>query len=471
MALIFSISGIRGTIGPGTDNLNPENLIKFVAAFSKSLSLNKRNNRKLKIVIGRDSRVSGEMFLNLTINILVSLGVDVLNLGMATTPTVEMAVILEKADGGIIISASHNPMDWNALKLLNNKGEFLNKKEGQNILKEIDNKEIKFVGANNIGKVENNFSYHNRHILEILKLPLIMTDKIKKSNFKIVVDGVNSVGSLVVPELLKSLGVKNIININSEIKGKFNHNPEPIDRNLKQLCLAVKKNKADLGIAVDPDVDRLAIINEKGHPIGEEYTLVSIADYIFKNFSIFKNRYNKSSVSNLSSSMALEDLTISIGGRYEAAAVGEINVVEKMKKIKAVIGGEGNGGIIYPELHYGRDALVGIALFLSYLSTENKICSELREKLPNYFLLKEKITLNNKVDLNKILLAVEKKYQTEKILKIDGIKIIFKKNKSWIHLRRSNTEPIIRIYCEASNKKEALKIFSELDLFIKSFIN
>lgn len=471
MSLICSISGIRGTIGSGPENLNPENLIKFIAAFSEVLIFNKKNNKKIKVVIGRDGRVSGKMFLNLAINTLVSLGVDVLNLDMATTPTVEMAVILEKADGGIIISASHNPMNWNALKLLNNKGEFLNKKEGQKILKKINNKEISFVEVNNLGEVENNFSYHHKHILEILKLPLVNISRIKKSNFKIVVDGINSVGSLVVPEILKSLGVKNIININSDIKGKFNHNPEPIDKNLKQLCLAVKKNKADLGIAVDPDVDRLAIIDERGCPIGEEYTLVSVADYIFKNFSVFKNRYSKSSVSNLSSSMALEDLTISVGGRYEPAAVGEINVVEKMKRIRAVIGGEGNGGIIYPELHYGRDALVGIALFLSYLSTENKTCSELRKKIPNYFLLKEKIVLNSKIDLNKILLEIEKKYQAEKISKIDGIKIIFKKNKSWAHLRKSNTEPIIRIYCEASSKKEALNIFSELDLFIKNFIN
>ena len=267
------------------------------------------------------------------------------------------------------------------------------------------------------------------------------------------------------------MGVKKIININSEIKGKFNHNPEPIDKNLKQLCLVVKKNKADLGIAVDPDVDRLAIVDENGNCLGEEYTLVSIADYVLKNFSIFKNKYKKTGVSNLSSSMALEDLLKSYGGFYATSPVGEINVVEKMKKTKAVIGGEGNGGVIYPELHYGRDALVGIALFLSYLSSENKACSELRERLPNYFLLKEKIILNSKIDLSKILIAVEKKYQAEKILKIDGLKIVFKENKAWVHLRKSNTEPIIRIYCEALNKKEALSIFSELNLFIKKFIN
>lgn len=470
MSLICSISGIRGTIGPGSENLNPKNLIKFIAAFSKSLSLNKKNNKKLKIVVGRDGRISGEMFLGLTINILISLGVDVLNLGMATTPTIEMAIILEKADGGIIISASHNPKEWNGLKLLNNKGEFLNKKEGQKILEEIDDKEINFVEINKLGKVENNFSYHNRHILEILKLPLVSTNKIKKSNFRVVIDGINSVGALVVPELLKSLGVKNIISINSDIKGTFNHNPEPIDKNLKQLCLTVKRNKADLGIAVDPDVDRLAIIDEKGYPIGEEYTLVSIANYVFKNFSIFKNKYNKISVSNLSSSMALKDISFLRGGKHQVSAVGEINVVEKMKKNKAVIGGEGNGGIIYPELHYGRDALVGIALFLSYLSSENRTCSEIRKTLPNYFLLKEKIMLNNKANLDRILFKIENKYRSEKIIKIDGIKIIFKNKKAWIHLRKSNTEPIIRIYCEALNKKEALKIFSDLNLFINSFI-
>ena len=470
MSLICSISGIRGTIGPGPDNLNPENLAKFIIAFSKSLSLNKKNNKKLKIVVGRDGRISGEMFLGLTINMLISLGVDVLNLDMATTPTIEMAVILEKADGGIIISASHNPKEWNGLKLLNNKGEFLNKKEGQKILEEIDNKEINFVEINKLGQVENNFSYHNRHILEILKLPLVNTNKIKKSNFRVVVDGINSVGALVVPELLKSLGVKNIININSDIKGKFNHNPEPIDKNLKQLCSAVKNNKADLGIAVDPDVDRLAIIDEKGSPIGEEYTLISIANYVLKNFYIFKNKYNKISVSNLSSSMALKDVSFLRGGKYQVSAVGEINVVEKMKKNKAVIGGEGNGGVIYPELHHGRDALVGIALFLSYLSSENKTCSEIRKSLPNYFLLKEKIVLNNKINLDKILSKIENKYRFEKIIKIDGIKIIFKNKKAWIHLRKSNTEPIIRIYCEALNKKEALKIFSDVNLFINNFI-
>lgn len=471
MALICSISGIRGTIGPGKDNLNPDNLIKFISAFSKGLVLNKKNKKNIKIVVGRDGRISGDLFLNLTINILVSLGFDVLNLGMATTPTVEMAVIMEKADGGIIISASHNPMNWNALKLLNNKGEFLNKKEGEKIIEEKDQTEIAFVEVDKLGKVKNDFFYHQNHFAKILKLPLVAKNKIKKSNFKIVVDGVNSVGVIAVPELLEVLGVKKIININSEIKGKFNHNPEPIDKNLKQLCSAVKKNKADLGIAVDPDVDRLAIVDEKGNCLGEEYTLVSIADYVLKNFSIFKNKYKKIGVSNLSSSMALEDLLKSYGGFYATSPVGEINVVEKMKKTKAVIGGEGNGGVIYPELHYGRDALVGIALFLSYLSSENKACSELRKKLPRYFLLKEKIILNSKIDLSKILIAVEKKYQTEKILKIDGLKIVFKEKKAWVHLRKSNTEPIIRIYCEALNKKEALNIFSELNLFIKKFIN
>ncbi len=467
MSLICSISGIRGTIGPGQDNLNPENLIKFIAAFCRVLFLNKKNKKKLKIVVGRDGRISGKMFLSFTINTLISLGVDVLNLDLATTPTIEMAVILEKADGGIIISASHNPMNWNALKLINNKGEFLDKKDGEKILEEVKSSNIDFVDFKNLGTLTSNLFYHDKHIDEILKLSLVNKNKIKKANFKIVVDGINSVGSLVVPILLKSLGVKNIFNINSEINGSFGHNPEPIDKNLKQLCQSVKHYKADLGIAVDPDVDRLAIINEKGGPIGEEYSLVAIAEYVFKNFSNLNKKYKKGSVSNLSSSMALEDLSILNGAFYEASAVGEVNVVEKMKKTKAIIGGEGNGGIIYPDLHYGRDALVGIALFLSYLASEKKTCSQIRNLLPEYYILKEKIILNSNIDIDKILLNLEKRYNHCKIIKEDGLKIIFLDKRAWIHLRKSNTEPIIRIYCEAKNKKEALSIF---DNFYKIII-
>lgn len=467
MALITSISGIRGTIGPGDDNLNPLNLISFLAAFKEELDQKKRTSKNLKIVLGRDGRSSGAMFLSLATSTLLSLGVDVLNLDLATTPTVEMTVILEKADGGVIISASHNPMNWNALKLLNSKGEFLDKETGERVIARAKKGPIAFVAESKLGCLKNDFSYHFKHIDEILKLSLVKKSLIKSTPLKIVVDGVNSVGSLVVPQLLKALGIKEIISINSEIEGKFNHDPEPIEKNLKQLCQAVLKHQADLGLAVDPDVDRLAIVDDLGRPIGEEYTLVSVADYVFKNLSKFKNKYKAISVSNLSSSMALEDLSLRFGFKYQASAVGEINVVNKMKEVQAVIGGEGNGGIIYPELHYGRDALVGIALFLSYLVSSKQPCSELRKTWPQYFLLKEKIVLDSKVNIDKLLNRLEKKYQDQEIIKIDGLKIIFKNERAWVHLRRSNTEPLIRIYCEASSRSRAQNIFKEVSELLK----
>lgn len=471
MSLIISISGIRGTIGPGKDNLNPVNLMEFVTAFAQNLK-STSNKKRIKIVVGRDGRVSGQLFLNLSVNILLLLGVDVLNLDLATTPTIEMAVIKERADGGIIISASHNPMNWNALKLLNSKGEFVSALEGKNILKLLENKNFvaeSFVdlASLNIGKLTNNFAYHKKHIEEILKLKLINKKNISKANFKIVVDGINSVGAIAIPELLESLGVKNIVVINSEINGNFFHNPEPIDKNLKQLCWEVKKNKADLGIAVDPDVDRLAIIDETGKPIGEEYTLVTVADYVLQNFSQFKNKYKNNSVSNLSSSQALKDLTEKYHGKYFSSAVGELNVVEEMKKNKAVIGGEGNGGVIFPELHYGRDALVGVALFLSYLSAEKLKVSEVRKKMPNYFLMKERIELRQEFNTKKIVSRLKECYNNLGIITIDGVKFIMPDQRAWVHLRKSNTEPIVRLYIEAPSKKITQELFQQISKIIK----
>lgn len=467
MALITSISGIRGTIGPGNDNLNPLNFINFVLAFGDNLK-KKNRGKKIKIILGRDGRISGQMFLSLAIQSLISLGIDVLNIDLASTPTVEMAVINEKADGGVIISASHNPKEWNALKLLNNKGEFLSEKDSKKILFSANKKNFSFVGINDLGKYQENFSYDDIHIDKILKLPLINKKAIEKANFKVVLDGINSVGAIVGEKLLKNLGVKNIIVINQEIDGNFNHNPEPIDKNLQQLSLAVKKSRADIGLAVDPDVDRLAIVDEQGVFWGEEYTLVAAADYIFKNYKIFENKFKKNAVSNLSSSLALKDLVEKYQGKYFFSKVGEINVVEKTKKVKAVISGEGSGGIIYPCFHYGRDALVGIALILSYLSSERNKASEARKKLPNYFMVKEKIKLNSKVDTKRIFDKIEKRYRALEIIKIDGLKINFKKERAWVILRLSNTEPIIRVYCEAPTHKEAQKKFKEISGFINN---
>jgi phosphomannomutase len=458
MALINSISGIRGTIGPGEDNLNSLNYSLFVLAFAEFLKRKNEKKKKIKIVIGRDSRISGPAFLSLAVNNLIFLGIDVLNVDLATTPTIEMAVINEKADGGIIISASHNPKEWNALKLLNFKGEFLDKKSRLEISKIFQKKDFSFVSVDKIAKVEEKFNYEDFHIEKILKLSLLDIDKIEKADFKVVVDGVNSVGSLVVPKLLKKLGLKNIVVINNDIDGRFNHNPEPIDRNLKQLSVAVKKLKADLGIAVDPDVDRLALVDEKAEFFGEEYSLIAVSDYVLKK------KRGGNTVSNLSSSQALEDLSLKYGGRHYYSAVGELNVVDKMKKVRAVIGGEGNGGIIYPELHYGRDALVGIALFLSYLAEEKKTCSEIKKNLPSYFILKKKVEI--KGDIKKIFSKIEKDYKKYDIIKKDGLKIVLKKEKAWIHLRASNTEPIIRLYCEALNKKEAFQLLNKIKKII-----
>ncbi len=467
MALITSISGIRGTVGSGDSNLNPLNFINFVLAFGESLK-RKNKGRKTKIVLGRDGRISGEMFLSLATQSLISLGIDVLNINLASTPTVEIAVINEKTDGGIIISASHNPKEWNALKFLNNKGEFLNEKDGKKILSLAEKKNFSFVEVSDLGKYQENFSYDDVHIDKILKLPLINKKAIERADFKVVLDGINSVGAIVGKNLLKKLGVKNIIIINQEVDGDFNHNPEPIDKNLRQLSLAVKKLGADIGLAVDPDVDRLAIVDEQGNFWGEEYTLVAAADYIFKNYKIFQNKFKKNAVSNLSSSLALKDLAEKYQGKYFFSKVGEANVVEKTKKVKAAISGEGSGGIIYPCFHYGRDALVGIALILSFLSSERKKASEIRKELPGYFMVKEKIKLSSKVDTRKIFDKIEKRYKALEIIKIDGLKINFKKERAWVILRLSNTEPIIRIYCEAPTHKEAQKKFKEISDFINN---
>lgn len=466
MSLITSISGIRGTVGAGKDNLNPQNFINFVLAFAQFIKTNNKK-KKVKIVIGRDGRISGEYFLNLAVNALVFLGIEVINLDLASTPTVQVAVINEKADAGIIISASHNPKEWNALKLLNNYGEFLDKKSGEEVLKKAEQKDFPIVDIDNLGKIVKKDFYTDIHNQKILKLKLVDKNLIKKRDYKIVVDGINSVGSLAVYDLLKKLGLKKIIVINEKPNGHFAHNPEPIEKNLKQLCQVVKKEKADLGIAVDPDVDRLAFVDEKGVYFNEENTLVAVADYVLKNYKIFKNKYKKTAVSNLSSSLALRDVADKHQAKCFYSVVGEANVVAEMKKQKAVIGGEGNGGIIYPEFHYGRDALVGIALFLSSLANLNIKMSELKKNLPQYFLLKNKIELNKNLNIDKIFDSIEKKYKDFEISKIDGLKIIFSEKKSWIHLRRSNTEPIVRLYCEAPNKKLAESIFTEISQYLK----
>lgn len=449
MALIKSISGIRGTIGgKAGDNLTPLDITKFALAYGSII----KNKGGKKVVIGRDARVSGEMVYHLIVGNLISLGLDVVNLGLATTPTVEMAVTGENADGGIIITASHNPKQWNALKLLNEKGEFISEKTGQDVLKRANSSRFEFVDIDKLGKITEK-DYLDEHIAKILKIPFVDAEAIAAKKMKVVVDAVNSVGGIAVPKLLKALGVHEVICIACEPTGRFEHNPEPLPENLGKLCSEVTYNKADLGIAVDPDVDRLALIDEKGIPFGEEYTLVAVADYLLT--------YKKgSTVSNLSSSKALKDITLKHGCEYFASAVGEVNVVEKMKEVNAVIGGEGNGGIIYPELHYGRDALVGIALFLSHLATSNKSLHGLRSKYPNYVISKNKIQLEQGINLDLIMQKIAAKYKSYPQNTIDGLRIEI--NDDWVHLRRSNTEPIIRIYAESSTEKIANNIAQKM---------
>ena len=461
MTLIKSISGIRGTIGGQVgENLTPIDAVKFASAYGIWLK-QQRNKENFRVVVGRDARISGEMIQNLVMNTLVGLGIHVIDLGLSTTPTVEVAVPMEHADGGIILTASHNPKQWNALKLFNAKGEFLNGEEGAKILAIAETDTMQFADVDNLGKITKNQAYIDLHIDEVLKMPLVNKKAIKDANFKVVVDGVNSTGGIAIPLLLERLGVQTV-KLYCEPNGEFPHNPEPLKEHLGDLSKAVTKAHADLGIVVDPDVDRLAFMDEKGDMFGEEYTLVACADYVL-------SKTPGNTVSNMSSTRALRDITLKHGGNYEASAVGEVNVVELMKKNKAIIGGEGNGGIIYPELHYGRDALVGVALFLSLLAEKQMKTSELRATYPNYFMSKKKIELTPTLDVDAILKAMEERYQNEKLTTIDGVKIDF--SNSWVHLRKSNTEPIIRIYTEAPSQNEADKLADKVISEIKAIAN
>ncbi len=459
MTLIKSISGIRGTIGgaPGS-SLTPVDVVKYAAAFGTWVK--KRKGRK--VVIGRDARISGEMVSALVAYTLKGLGIDVIDVGLSTTPTVELAVMIEKAGGGVILTASHNPAQWNALKLLNEKGEFISAADGAEVLQLANNENFDFAPVDKLGRHTFNTTYIRRHIELILRHRLVDVKAIKKANFKIAVDAVNSTGGIAVPQLLKELGVK-VTEINCEPTGKFAHNPEPLPENIQEIISVVKRSKLDLGIVVDPDVDRLALVQENGQPFGEEYTLVAIADYVL-------SRRKGNTVSNLSSTRALRDITEKTGGRYTAAAVGEVNVVTMMKETKAVIGGEGNGGIIVPDFHYGRDALIGIALFLTHLAKSKKKASELRAGYPAYFISKNKIELTPQIDVDKVLEEVKSRYSMEEINTSDGVKIDFEKTKEWVHLRKSNTEPIIRIYAESKNEQSAGRLAAQIISDIQQII-
>ena len=462
MSLIKSISGIRGTIGgkPG-EGLSPMDVVKFTSAFAVWVKSNRKKDLKNKIVVGRDARISGEMVNHLVCGTLVSMGFDVIDAGLSTTPTVEMAVVYEGADAGIVLTASHNPKQWNALKLLNSKGEFISAKDGEDVLKIADAEDFSYNDVNSIGKIIHVTDFIERHIKSILALPYVDVELIKSKNFKIVLDAVNSTGGIAVPQLLKALGVENVVEMYCEPNGIFPHNPEPLPENLGEISKAVKKNKAHLGIVVDPDVDRLALVMEDGEMFGEEYTLVAVADYIL---SIKKGN----TVSNLSSTRALRDVTEKSGGKYFASAVGEVNVVEKMKEMNAIIGGEGNGGVIFPELHYGRDAMVGIALFLAHLAKYGKSCSMLRSRYPNYHISKNKIELTAEINTDLILEAISEKYNKQPINKIDGVKIEFERE--WVHLRKSNTEPIIRIYSESEYETTADNLAEKIITDIKEIL-
>jgi phosphomannomutase len=459
LTLIKSISGIRGTIG-GTvgEGLTPLDIVKFTAAYG-TWAVNKTGIKK--IVLGRDARISGSMVNSLVIGTLQGLGIDVVDLGLSTTPTVEIAVPDEKAAGGIILTASHNPKQWNALKLLNADGEFINDADGKEVLEIAESSSFKFADVNDLGTVNSDNNYLQAHIDKILALPLVDVEAIKKANFKIVIDCVNSTGGIFVPALLKALGVNTVYELYCEPNGDFPHNPEPLPENLTALSKEVLSRRADLGIAVDPDVDRLCFVCEDGNMFGEEYTLVAVADYVLQHTK-------GNTVSNLSSTRALRDVTEKQGGQYHAAAVGEVNVVNKMKEVKAVIGGEGNGGIIYPELHYGRDALVGIALFLTHLAKYGKSVSNLRSTYPGYFISKNKITLTPEMDIDALLIKVEEKYSKQPHSTIDGLKIEF--DKEWVHLRKSNTEPIIRIYSEGNSETVANNLASKIIADIKEIL-
>lgn len=470
MTLIKSISGIRGTIGgPAGEGLTPIDIVKFTAAFGQWV-IDTSGIRK--IVIGRDARISGEMVRNLVAGTLQGMGIDVVDLGLSTTPTVEIAVPLEQAGGGIILTASHNPKQWNALKLLNPKGEFISDKDGQTVLNLADSGELNFAEVTHLGALTHDHTYAQKHIDQILALPLVDVEAIRKQEFRVVIDCVNSTGGIFLPILLKALGVKEVVELYCTPDGKFPHNPEPLPENLNALSTEVITQKADLGIAVDPDVDRLCFVCEDGSMFGEEYTLVAVADYILKNMTdaeLKEKGFARSTVSNLSSTRALRDVTEKTNGTYHAAAVGEVNVVTLMKEQKAVIGGEGNGGIIYPELHYGRDALVGIALFLTHLAKADKTISVLRRTYPDYHMAKNKIELTPGIDLDGLLKNVQKKYQKQPHHTIDGLKIEF--DKEWVHLRKSNTEPIIRIYTEGQSETTAQSLSSKIMGDIREFLS
>ncbi len=446
MSLIKSISGIRGTIGgrPG-EGLSPLDVVKFTAAYASFIRKNSECRSNL-IVVGRDARVSGQMVDSLVCATLTGMGFDVVNIGLASTPTTEVAVAGMKACGGVILTASHNPAQWNALKLLNSDGEFLNDMQGKEVLRIAEAEDFEFATYDKIGSILTDQTWNRRHIEQVLALDLVDREAIAKADFTVAVDAVNSVGGIIIPQLLRALGVKNIVELNCEATGCFAHTPEPIPENLTQISALMANGKADVGFVVDPDVDRLAIVMENGEMFVEEYTLVAVADYILSHTP-------GATVSNLSSSRALGDVTRAHGCEYNAAAVGEVNVVTKMKETGAVIGGEGNGGVIYPEAHYGRDALVGVALFLTLLAKSGKKVSELKKGYPQYAIAKNKIQLTPDIDVDAILAAMKEKYSSEKITDIDGVKIDFKD--SWVHLRKSNTEPIIRIYAEAHTMEEA----------------
>ncbi|OFY47930.1 MAG: phosphoglucosamine mutase [Bacteroidetes bacterium GWF2_41_31] len=459
MTLIKSISGIRGTIGgsPG-DNLTPIDVVKYTAAFATTI-FEVTPNKKLTFIVGRDARISGKMVEDLVCTTLIGMGINVINTGLSTTPTVEMAVVGHQADGGIIITASHNPKQWNALKLLNGKGEFISAIEGERVLKLAKEEAFRFAEVDHLGEITTDNTTIEKHIEAILKLTLVDVNLIKESNFKIAVDAVNSTGGIAIPRLLKALGVEEIIELYCEPTGEFPHNPEPLPEHLTMISKTVLENMADMGIVVDPDVDRLAFVMENGHMFGEEYTLVAVADYVLQN-------QKGNTVSNLSSTKALRDVTEKMGGTYQASAVGEVNVVEKMKEVQAVIGGEGNGGVIYPELHYGRDALVGVALILTYLAKTKQSLSQLRATYPDYFVSKNKVQLTPETDVEGLYNQVLDKYKHLPVLTIDGVKVEFPDG--WVHVRTSNTESIMRVYAEAPSPEKAQAYADEVMKILKT---
>ncbi len=461
MTLIKSISGIRGTIGGNVnEGLTPIDTVKFASAYGTWLK-NNNPEQRLKVVIGRDARPSGQMVSDLVCSSLIGLGIDVVNLGLSTTPTVEIAVPLEDAHGGIILTASHNPKQWNALKLLNSKGEFISGEEGNTLLKIAETASFNFAEVDDLGTITNDNSYLQKHVDAVLKLPLVNVEAIKNANFSVVIDAVNSTGGIFIPALLDALGVQKVTKLYCEPNGQFPHNPEPLPEHLTDLAAKIKESKADVGFTVDPDVDRLAMVCEDGSMFGEEYTLVAVADYVLSHTP-------GATVSNLSSTRALRDVTESKGESYFASAVGEVNVVSLMKQNNAVIGGEGNGGVIYPESHYGRDALVGIALFLSHLAQKKCKASELRDSFPKYCISKNKIQLTPQIDVDNILQIMAEKYENNEVDTTDGVKIYI--GKEWVHLRKSNTEPIIRIYAESKSIEDANALAARIKAEINALV-